>query len=293
MSTESLTARPLTLGVPRRTARGRLLGISRAGVVVLLLLAVANGVFLYLLPGRAEYDYAWQIEPAISAAFLGAGYLAGSVATALVAFATRSWRSLRVLPLPLVVLSVALLGATTIHADRFRWDYLPTWVWTGVYAGVPFVVAVLWRLQERREPRPPAAHPGLRRLRVLSAVLGGLLAAGSIALYVAPAALADLWPWHLTPLLARCVASWYALVATSLIGSAVTLRRPVEAIIPYATLLSWSGLLLLLPLLHSGDIGNAGASLAAWVAVMVALLALAAYALRVAVPLSRAGDERL
>jgi hypothetical protein len=291
MSAQSLTARPPSLVVPRRPAPGRLLGISRAGVVVLLLLAVANGVFLYFLPGRAEYDYAWEIEPAISAAFLGAGYLAGTVATALVVFATRSWRSLRVLPLPLVVLSVALLGATMIHADRFRWDYLPTWVWTGVYAGVPFVVAVLWRLQERREPAVPAAHPGLRRLRILSAVLGGLLAAGSIALYLAPAALADLWPWHLTPLLARCVASWYALVATSLLGSALTLRRPSEAIIPYATLLSWSGLLLLLPVLHRGDV--AGASLGAWLVVMIALFALAAYALRVAVPLSRAEGERL
>jgi hypothetical protein len=292
MSTQSLTRPPLSLRTTRRPAPGSLLGISRAGVVVLLLLAVANGVFLYFLPGKAEYDYAWEIEPAINAAFLGAGYLAGTVATALVVFGARSWRSLRILPLPLVVLSVGLMGATLIHADRFRWDYAPTWVWTGVYAGVPFVVAYLWFRQERGAPRPPAAHPGLRVLRVASAVLGAILAAGSIALYAAPHALAGLWPWELTPLLARCIASWHALVATSLITSAVTLRRPSEAIIPYATLLSWSGLLLLLPLLHSGDVVP-GVSLVAWMGIQVALFVLAAYALITSIPLARAGGERL
>jgi hypothetical protein len=39
----------------------------------------------------------------------GAGFLAGCVATALVVFRARSWRSLRILPLPLGVLSTTLL----------------------------------------------------------------------------------------------------------------------------------------------------------------------------------------
>jgi hypothetical protein len=275
----------------RRTAPGGLLGRSRAGVVVLLALAVANGAFLYLLPARAEPDYAWAIVPPINAAFLGAGYLAGTVATALVVFATRSWRSLRVLPLPLVVLSVGLLAATIMHADRFRWDYPPTWVWTGVYAGVPIVVAYLWRRQERNAPPAPPAHPGLRPLRVASAVIGGLVLAGSAALFAAPATVGELWPWPLTELLGRAVASWYALIGTALVVCAWSLRRPSEALIPYATLLSWSLLLLALPVLHAGDL--AGGPLAPWLALMGVLAALAAYALAVAIPLARAANERL
>jgi hypothetical protein len=51
----------------------------------------------------------------------GAGFLAGCVATALVVFRARSWRSLRILPLPLGVLATTLLGATLIHRDRFLW----------------------------------------------------------------------------------------------------------------------------------------------------------------------------
>lgn len=278
---------------PPDAPRGRLRRVSRLGVVLLLVLAVANGVFLYLLPSRAATDYAWEIRPPIDAAFMGAGYLAGTVATALVVFAARSWRSLRILPPALVVLSVGLLGATLLHAERFRWDYVPTWVWTVVYAGVPAVVTALWCLQERRAPRPPAADPRLRALRAASLALGGVLAAGSLALYVAPSQLADLWPWPLTPLLARVVASWYALVATALLASAWSLRRPIEAVIPYVTLLAWTLLLLALPMVHRGDLDGEATALGLWFAVQLGLLALSAYALIVAVPLARRAQERL
>jgi hypothetical protein len=266
---------------------------SRAGVVLLLLLAVANGAFLYLAPAYAEAHYAWAVVPPINAAFMGAGYLAGTVATALVVFATSSWRSLRVLPLPLVVLSLGLLTATLMHADRFRWDYPLTWVWTVVYAGVPFVVGVLWLRQERVATAPPAADPCLRGLRLVSAVAGALIVAGSLTLFAVPGAVAELWPWPLTDLLARTVASWYALIGTSLLVCGWSLRRPVEAVIPYATLLAWSVLLLALPLLHPGDGLGGPVELGVWLAVQCALVALAVYALAVAIPRARARGERL
>jgi hypothetical protein len=273
-------------------APGNLLAISRAGVVLLLVLAIANGAFLYLAPARAETDYAWPIAPPINAAFLGAGYLAGTVATALVVFAAGSWRSLRTLPGPLVVLSTGSLAATLLHADRFRWEYPPTWVWTAVYATVPFCVAALWRRQERIAPPAPPPHGGLRLVRAASAVLGAALTAGAIALFAAPG-LAEHWPWPLTPLLARAVASWYALVGSALLLCAVGLRRPSEAVIPYATLLAWSALLLLLPLLHGADLTRMGGELAAWVIVQAALLALSGYALWRGVSLARSAGERL
>jgi hypothetical protein len=279
------------IGLPPAT--GRLLEVSRAGVVVLLVLAVANGAFLYFLPAHAQSDYAWRVVPPVNAGFLGAGYLAGTLATALVVFATRSWRSLRVLPLPLVVLSVTLLAATLLHTDRFRWDYPPTWLWTAVYAVVPFGVAALWRRQERAAPPPPARHAGLRGLRLGSAAIGGPLLAGALALFLAPAALADFWPWPLTPLLARAVASWYALIGTALLVCAWSLRRPSEAIIPYATLLTWSALLLLLPVLHTDDFVAMGPEVVGWLAVQTALNAIAIYALMICVPLARANAERL
>jgi hypothetical protein len=203
------------------------------------------------------------------------------VATALVLVAARAWREFRMLAPALLVLSVGLLGATLIHADRFRWDYAPTWVWTAVYAGVPLGLAVLWRRQERAAAPPPPAHRALRGVRVASLVLGCLLGAVAVALYVAPERTADLWPWQLTALTARSLGSWYALVATALLSCALTLRRPREALIPYATLGVWAALLLALPLAHSGDVVREGVELAAYVTGTVALLALSLAALAV------------
>jgi hypothetical protein len=174
------------------------------------------------------------------------------------------------------VLASSLLAATIIHEDRFKWDYPLTWVWALVYAGVPLVVA----RQRCVADAAPAADPRLRPIRVLSAIVGVPLLAGAIALFVAPVELGQHWPWPLTPLLGRAVAAWYALFGTMLLSCSVGLRRPAEALIPYATLGSWCVLLLLLPVLHPDDVSGAGL----WIALMVALLALALYGLRIAVP---------
>src|ERR1700754_4698510 len=147
--------------------RGRILPATRAGVWILFVLALANGAFLYLAPGEADTRYAWSIKPPVNAAFIGAGFLAGTLATGLVLFAAQRWRSLSLLPPALWVLATSLLAATIIHHDRFKWDYPPTWVWTAVYAFVPLAIPVLvWRQRRVAEPLPPA-DPRLLALRVL------------------------------------------------------------------------------------------------------------------------------
>ncbi|HEY6692656.1 MAG TPA: hypothetical protein VI006_07400 [Solirubrobacteraceae bacterium] len=261
-------------------ADDRVLGLTRAGIWVLLVLAAANGLFLYLLPGRADTDYAWAIKPPVNAAFIGAGFLAGTLATALVLATATRWRTFSTLPPALWVLASTLLAATIIHQDRFKWDYPPTWVWALVYAGVPLAVPLLVARQRRVADAEPRADPRLRAVRILSAIAGVPLLAGAVALFLAPVALGQHWLWPLTPLLARAVAAWYGLFATMLISCAVGLRRPAEAIIPYATLAAWSVLLLALPLLHPDDVSGGGL----WIALMLVLLGLSAFALRVALP---------
>jgi hypothetical protein len=256
---------------------GRILPATRAGVWILFVLAAANGVFLYLLPGEADTRYAWSIKPPVNAAFIGAGFLAGTLATGLVLFAATRWRSLSVLPPALWVLATSLLAATIIHHDRFKFHYAPTWLWVIVYAGVPIAVPVLVYLQYRdrdREPTPPA-DPRLNVVRGLSAVIGAALLIGAIVLFASPTgSLARHWPWALTPLLARAVAAWYALFGTMLVSCAVGLRRRSEAVIAYATLAAWCLLLLALPLLHPDDVS--GGYFGGWLALMLVLLAVAA-----------------
>jgi hypothetical protein len=268
----------VTTTSPVRT-EGTVQSLTRAGIWVLLVLAALNGLFLYFAPGRADTDYAWSILPAVNAAFIGAGFLAGTLATGLVlAFASR-WRTFSTLPIALWVLA-ASLAATIIHNDRFKGDYIPTWVWAIVYAGVPLAVPFLVSRQRRAAGPEPEADRRLRPLRLVSAVVGAVMLVGAVVLFVAPVELGEHWPWPLTPLLGRAVAAWYALFGTMLLSCSLGLRRPAEALIPYATLACWCVLLLLLPVLHPDDVSGAGL----WIGLMVALLALALYGLRIAVP---------
>jgi hypothetical protein len=247
---------------------------------VLCVLAAANALFLYFVPGRADTDYAWSIKPAVNAAFIGAGFLAGTVATGLVLWRATRWRSFSLLPPALWVLATSLLAATIIHQDRFTWGYAPTWVWAIVYAGVPLAIPYLVVRQQRVAEPLPTADPALRVLRVLSGLAGAGLIAGAAALYVAPVDLGEHWPWLLTPLLARAVAAWYALFGTMLLTLALAQRRRFEGLIGYATLATWCVLLLVLPSRHAGDVSGGGW----WYALMVVLLALAVYGLAMAWP---------
>ena len=257
--------------------QGRVLGLTRAGVWVLLVLAAANGLFLYVFPGRADTDYAWSIQPAVNAGFIGAGFLAGTLATGLVLQRATRWRSFALLPPALWALASALLAATIIHADRFKWDYPPTWLWALVYVGVPLAVPFLAARQRRVAEPLPAADSALV---VLSGITGTALIVGATASYVAPVELDEHWPWALTPLLARAVAAWYALFGTMLLTLALAQRRRCEGLIGYATLAAWSVPLLALWLLHPDDVSRRPG----WYAVMVMLLALALHGLKLGWP---------
>ena len=163
----------------------------------------------------------------------------------------------------------------TLHADRFRWNYPPTWAWTGVYALAPLGVAVLARRQRAITVWPMTANPRLRLLRLLSLPYGAGMLVGAIALFAVPGDVAGVWPWPLTPLLARAVAAWIAMIAAALVWCAYDLRRPHEAFIPYATLGAWCLALLALPALHAGQLTRTGPPLVIYIGALVALLALA------------------
>jgi hypothetical protein len=262
-----------TATLPRHD--GRLLRSTRLAVAGLLVLAILNAGFLYFLPARADTGYAWAIKPPVSAAFLGAGYLAGVVATALVVFAAQRWRSVQPLAIALFVLSIGLMAATLLHTDRFKWEYAPTWGWTAVYTLAPIAIVFFSLRQRAITLRPLLADPRLRLLRVLSLVAGLLLGGYAIALFAFPSALGAHWPWPQTPLLAQADASWLAMIAAAQLWCAYDLRRASEAFIPYATLGVWCLALLALPALHAGDLTHTGAPLLTYLGALTALLALA------------------
>jgi hypothetical protein len=252
-----------------------LLPISRAGLWLLLILAVANAGFLYLFPQLADTDYAWSIAPKINAAAIGAGYLAGVVATGAGVIAGR-WSLVRPLVPGLVVLALFMLAATAIDGDRFRWDYPPTWMWTGVYAAVPFALALTWRLQGGEGDGERKAEAERGALRAATGALGLVLLAIGALLFANAGFLLDAWPWELTPLVARVVGGWYLLAGTVLLASLPELRRARMAPIAYATVASWSAFLLLLPALYDEGVRHGG-ELWWWVATSLTAFVICAW----------------
>ena len=295
MSPDSNPARGPTerdAGARPRAGPAPILRSSLIGAGVVFVLAIANGGFLFFLPARAEPDYAWPIAPPVSAAFMGAGYLAGFLAAAL-SLRARQWRSMHSLVWPLVILSLGLLFATLVHADRFRWEEPPAWLWTFVYVVIPPLGAYLWVRQVRVASATPPADPRLRWPRRLSWPLGALFVILGVVLLVAPGSVIDAWPWTLTPLLGRAFGSWYLLMGALLLFAAATVARPHEALIPYATVATWSALTLLLPLLHDDSMQSSGGRLALGVVVHALALAVSVGSLALALILMRRDAERL
>jgi len=190
----------------------------------------AAGVSLFLLSEQTSHFFAWTIKPPITAAFLGGGYLA--VATALgLGLGERDWASVRVGVWVVATGLVSILIASLLHLDKFHL-YSPIWTaqawawsWLVLYiALIPGLMGALWAhwRQPAMTPRPGPALPlplplGLRLGQWL---LGGLMVAMGAALFVVPASAEQLWPWPLTPLMARMVGSFNLAIGVSLFAAA-------------------------------------------------------------------------
>lgn len=248
---------------------------ARRLVWVLFILAIANGGFLFFLPSLAKTHYAWPIQPSINAAFMGAGYLAGMVATGLALFSARYWRSIRALFPGFFVLGLTLFVATVLHAGRFKWDYPLTWVWTLVYLIIPFGSALVWRWHERKSSAPVDAR--LRWIQNGSLGLGLLVTLFAAGLYLLPQVWLDIWPWPITPLLGRVFAGWYFLGGLFLLSTGSSLQKAREIPVAYATLAAWNVLALLLLLIYPESL-RPGVGLWAWAISHGVLLIFSAWA---------------
>src|SRR5262249_25924714 len=155
--------------------------------------------------------YAWSIKPPINAAFMGAGYTAGALATGLALFVARYWRSVRPFIWPFFALATTLFIATLIHADRFFWSYPPTWLWTATYALIPPLAVVIWVVHERSVKASAPQDMRLNIVRLVNWFPGIIMTGLGVLLYVTPQTFVPIWPWQITPLLARAFAAWYLL----------------------------------------------------------------------------------
>ena len=178
------------------------------------LLVSLAGIQLYFLTGRTAHYFAWTIAVPLTAAFLGAFYWT-ALPLALLSAVERVWVRARV-GIPGVLFFLwATLATTLIHHAKFHFhssDHFArdaAWLWLVIYAADPVLISVALVIQTRtRGVDPPrgALLPSWYRAAVGAQAL---IALGiGAAMFAAPLWVARWWPWPLTPLTARAMASW-------------------------------------------------------------------------------------
>jgi hypothetical protein len=215
--------------------------------------ALAFGAFvlLFVLSEETEDWFSWTIQPPLTAAFLGASYLAALV---LFAWTARfgDWRSAQAALVPVSVIAVLLLVATIIHEDRFH-DDLFGWFWKAAYLIAPIAIAAAVAAQLRRpSPDRRVRVPLPTALRAALVVQGIVMLAVGTNLFLTPESAGSLWPWDLTALTGRAIGAFVLGFGASAVHAVVAndLESFEGAALAYCVL----GLLQLVALaIHAGD----------------------------------------
>jgi hypothetical protein len=234
-------------------------------------LAAVAGFLLFPLAAETDRFFSWTIDPPLTAAFLGAAYWAALVLLAWAA-RQRDWATSRTAMPAVVTIAALLLVTTLIHLDKFDLDSLFGWFWLVVYCLVTPLLAWLIARQVRAAgPVARGMNPLPGAVRGVLAIVGLCLLGYGVALYAAPLDVA--WPWTLTPLTGRAIASFligFGVAAGFAIweNDSARLRGAAAA---FATL----GVLeLLAAAIFSDDLTASDAGVAAYVAFWVASLGL-------------------
>lgn len=206
-----------------------LAGTRRASLAVFLILIPAL-IVLWGAPGETANLWAWPIQPDLTPIFLGSGYGAGAYFFWRTFTADR-WHPSSAGVLGASVFAALMLVATLLHWDKFNHGDAPFlaavafYGWVTVYIASPFAVFWLWWRNRRTDPRTPEAGEPVvpPRVRLAAAVFAGGSFGAAGVFFLSPQTAIDIWPWDLTPLTSRVLASFMAQVG---VGAAVLARDP-------------------------------------------------------------------
>jgi hypothetical protein len=197
----------------------RVLPATRWAALVVFIILVPAVIVLWGTPSHTHERWAWTIKPDLMPIFLGAGYGAGAFFFWRT-FRARSWHPSSAGVLGASVFAALMLTATLIHWDRFNHGHAPFlaafafWGWLIVYIISPFIVFALWWRNRSTDPGEPVpGDPLLADGTLIAARAAGILALIIAAtFFISPRTPIHVWPWKLTPLTARVLASFTAQV---------------------------------------------------------------------------------
>lgn len=222
------------------------------------LLALWVGAWGYFMPARVDYAIPWLVPP-LHARFLGALYLSGVVIMAS-SMAARYYAEVRLVMPVTAIWTGLLLVISLFYLGEFDFSSRPVWFWFAAYLLYPLIgLWYMWRDHSRGEALAGPPLPGWARAYLLAQ--GALLTGLALALLLAPEAMASVWPWKITRLLAQVYSSPF--LAYGFASLALSRQRtwPEARVLVVSACVFASGVLLA-SLIHRGLFSFA--SLAAW-----------------------------
>jgi hypothetical protein len=241
--------------------RSRAVTVVQAILVVNALPAFVN---LMSIPDRTDRWFVWTVKPAANARALGVMY-GSACLLGILGYAARTWPRQRATFVVVAPFAVAATIVTLVTLKPFRahpWYELAYWLL--MYSILFVLVPVTFVLEERRHGgRLPAEAPFAPAGRAAVSVLALLLLAAGIGLLFELSYATRLWPFAITPLVARILGVWLGCLGLAHAWAA----RDGDRRRAGALLLSMpptGALLALVPLLHRGELrdGATGARVA-------------------------------
>lgn len=207
-----------------RQGEDGLLLATRLLAAVIIPVLVAAFTILFGFPGSTQQLWAWTIRPDLASLVMGGAYLAGAWFFARGLY-VGSWHRVAVGWLAVIPFTTLLGIATLIHWDKFNHHHVSFWAWLILYTATPIALPVLWLRNQKAAGMPAVSGLQLAMpLRVLMSSCGGALMAAAIIIFIRPTTAISRWPWMLTPLTARTLASFATFLAVVWLAFAFTAR---------------------------------------------------------------------
>lgn len=191
----------------------RIQPVTRIVAVIVIPFLWVAFIILFFFPDSSGELFAWAIKPHMTAMFMGAGYFGGSWLFINAVFGNR-WHRIAGGFLPITVFTWLMMVATFLHWDRFSHGQIGFYAWLILYVVTPFLVPALWFYNRKTDSGEPEENDIIISSTLL--FLLKLAAAGSLLFVIAgfsnPQIVINAWPWTLTPLTARIMCGWIALL---------------------------------------------------------------------------------
>jgi hypothetical protein len=178
--------------------------------------ALAGASSLVLFPNNSDTLFFWKISPSLSSTMFGALYLGGAVVVSLVTY--RGWWEPARFLVPILVAAGILICLTTfLHLDRFIPGF-KLYYWLVIYIIAPLLALVFYIQHERGGANwSIVGQPVTPVVRMVAVVVGAVLILLGIIVLAQPQLVISVWPWTLSPLMARIFASWFSAFGAGLL----------------------------------------------------------------------------